>query len=166
MDRIHVGRLAIEVNRQDGLGARRERGLEPATSIVKERGSMSTKTGRAPVYSIAATVATKVNGTVTTSSPGPTPAASSARWSALDPLLTPMACPTPQAAANSASKANTSSPSTYWPEASTPSTAASMSSLIEWYCAFKSTSGIMPLPSGASSKSFPHYPASSWWLPR
>ena len=34
---------------------------------------MSTKTGFAPAYSIAATVATNVNGTVMTSSPGPIP---------------------------------------------------------------------------------------------
>ncbi len=38
------------------------------------------------------TVATNVNGTVMTSSPGPTPAASSARCSALVPVLTPMPC--------------------------------------------------------------------------
>ncbi len=41
---------------------------------------------------MADTVAMKVNGTVMTSSPGPTPAASSARCSALVPLLTPMPC--------------------------------------------------------------------------
>ncbi len=39
-------------------------------------GSMSTKTGVAPVYRIAATVAINIKGMVMTSSPGPTPAAS------------------------------------------------------------------------------------------
>ena len=55
---------------------------------MRNSGSTSTSTGRAPAYSIAAIVATKVNGTVMTSSPGPTPAPRSARWSALVPLLT------------------------------------------------------------------------------
>ncbi len=50
-----------------------------AGSIVNVFGSMSTKTARAPRYPIAATVATKVNGTVITSSSRVTPAAISAR---------------------------------------------------------------------------------------
>src|SRR6267142_1352413 len=45
-------------------------------------GSTSTKTGLAPRYRIVSPVLTKVYGEVTTSSPGPTPAAMSARWSA------------------------------------------------------------------------------------
>jgi hypothetical protein len=57
---------------------------------------MSTSTGRAFAYSMAATVATKVNGTVMTSSPGRTPEASSARCRALVPLLTPIASRAPQ----------------------------------------------------------------------
>ena len=60
------------------------------TSIVQLRGSMSTNTGVAPVYRTAATVAMNVKGTVITSSLGPTPAASSARCSALVPELTAM----------------------------------------------------------------------------
>ena len=67
-----------------------------AGAIVYVSGSMSTNTGVAPAYSIAATVATNVNGTVITSSPGPMPAASSARCSALVPELTPTASPSPQ----------------------------------------------------------------------
>jgi hypothetical protein len=62
------------------------------TSMVKVFGSMSTSTGVAPAYWIAATVATKVKGTVMTSSPGPMPAASNAMCSALVPVLTPMPC--------------------------------------------------------------------------
>ena len=48
-DRVHVGRLAVEVDRHDGLGPRRDRRLDRAGSIVKVTGSMSTKTGLAPV---------------------------------------------------------------------------------------------------------------------
>ena len=50
-----------------------------AVSIVNDSGFISTNTGQAPVYWMAATVATNVKGTVMTSSPGPTPAAKSAR---------------------------------------------------------------------------------------
>src|SRR5467141_3296468 len=45
-------------------------------------GSTSTKTGLAPSQRIVSPVLTKVYGEVTTSSPGPTPDAISARWSA------------------------------------------------------------------------------------
>ena len=64
-----------------------------AASIVKRRADRCRRTpasrrcSRSPT-----TVATKVNGTVITSSPGPMPAASSARCSALVPVLTPMPC--------------------------------------------------------------------------
>jgi len=50
---------------------------------------MSTKTGVAPVWDIASTVAMKVKGTVMTSSPGPIPAAIKAKQRASVPLLTP-----------------------------------------------------------------------------
>jgi hypothetical protein len=66
-----------------------------AGAIVKVSGSMSTNTGVAPAYTIAAAVATKVNGTVITSSPAPMPAASSARCSALVPEFTPIASAVP-----------------------------------------------------------------------
>jgi hypothetical protein len=109
-----------------------------AGSIVSVRGSTSTKTGRAPAYSIAETVATNVKGTVMTSSPGPTPRASSARCSALVPELTPTASATPQQAANARSKAATSGPRTNWPLPSTRSTASSTSGLMARYCAWRS----------------------------
>ena len=48
-DRVHVGRLAVQVHRNDGLGSRRDRRLDLAGSIVKVCGSMSTNTGLAPV---------------------------------------------------------------------------------------------------------------------
>ena len=59
----------------------------PAGSIVNVSGSMSTKTGRAPTWTIELTVALKVNETVMTSSPGPMPRPSSARCSAVVPEL-------------------------------------------------------------------------------
>src|SRR5262245_55829585 len=83
----------------------------------------------------------KVNGVVITSSPGSTPAASSARCSALVPLLTPVANCAPQYGANSASNAATWLPRTYWVLSSNASTALSISSLIERYCARRSTKG-------------------------
>ena len=55
-------------------------------------------------------MATNVNGTVITSSPGPTPAASSDRCSALVPLLTPIASDVWQNAAKCFSKATTAGP--------------------------------------------------------
>src|SRR3989304_5226769 len=69
--------------------------------MVYERASMSTNTGRAPVYRMAAAVATKVNGTVITSAPGPMPAASRARCRALVPAFnaTPPRGPLHRAAA-------------------------------------------------------------------
>ena len=47
-DRIHVGRLSVQVHGDDRLGLRRDRGLEPGRSIVNVSGSMSTNTGVAP----------------------------------------------------------------------------------------------------------------------
>ena len=47
-DRRHVGRLAEQVHRHDRLGARRDRGIAAAASMLKVSGSMSTSTGFAP----------------------------------------------------------------------------------------------------------------------
>ena len=96
---------------------------------------------------MAATVATNVNGTVMTSSPGPTPAASSDRCSALVPLLTPIASDVRQNVAKSCSKAATDGPRMNCALSKTRATAASISSLNARYCAGKSTNGIMT-PSG------------------
>ena len=85
------------------------RSIRPG-SIVQYVGSMSTNTGFARAYSIAATVATNVNGTVMTSSPGPTPAASRDRCSALVPLLTPIASAVWQKAAKLFSNDDTAGP--------------------------------------------------------
>ena len=81
-------------------------------SIVHVTGSTSTKTGVAPVYLIADTVAMKVMETVMTSSPALMPAASKATCRALVPVLTATAWRTLCAAANSFSNASTSGPST------------------------------------------------------
>ena len=56
-------------------------------SRVRVSGSTSTSTGRAPTYVMAQQVAMKVWAVVITSSPGPTPQARSARWSAAVPEL-------------------------------------------------------------------------------
>ena len=68
-------------------------------------GSMSTNTGVAPRWRMDSAVAMKVYGVVTTSSPGPTPAASSARDRAVVPLLQPTAWATPCSEAKAVSKA-------------------------------------------------------------
>ena len=62
-------------------------------------GSMSAKTGVAPVMITASAVATKVNAGNIISSPNFTPAAKRAAWRAAVPVFTAMACLTP---ANSA----------------------------------------------------------------
>ena len=59
-------------------------------------GSMSTRTGVAPVPATASSVAMNVLGTVTTSRPGPAPSATSASRSASVPSLRPTQCAAPQ----------------------------------------------------------------------
>jgi hypothetical protein len=78
--------------------------------MVYVRSSMSTKSGRAPACAMAATVAMNVFGTVTTVSPGRTPAARSANRSASVPLPTPTASRVPVNSANSRSKPSTIGP--------------------------------------------------------
>src|SRR5579859_5534882 len=102
---------------------------------------MSTKTGIAPQYSMAATLATNVNGTVMTSSPGPMPAARSARCSALVPVFTPTAYWASDYAANSSSKALTFGPRTKCCDSRTSSMASRTSSLMLRYWALRSTNG-------------------------
>src|SRR2546427_740913 len=73
---------------------------------------MSTKSGRAPACEMASVVAMKVFGTVTTVSPGRTPAAIRANRKASVPLPTPTHCCTPQNCAKSRSKSSTIRPPT------------------------------------------------------
>src|SRR5262249_4813043 len=85
-------------------------------------------------------VAMNVNGTVITSSPGFTPAASSASVSASVPFPTPMQCAAPQNLANSRSKEATSSPRMNDVRDRTRAIAASISGLRLSYWALRSTS--------------------------
>ena len=71
---------------------------------------MSANTGRPPRRATAPAVAKKVNGVVTTSSPGRSSSAISSTSRASVPELSPMAWPTPAARATSASSASTSGP--------------------------------------------------------
>src|SRR5437763_192002 len=68
---------------------------------------MSTKSGRAPAWEMASVVAMNVFGTVSTVSPGCTPAAISAKRKASVPLPTPTQCGASQNSANSTSKYST-----------------------------------------------------------
>ena len=72
-------------------------------SMLAVSGRQSTKTGVAPQWLTASAVAMKVLTGTMTSSPGPTPAACSARRTASVPVLTPAQCSAPQNAANAAS---------------------------------------------------------------
>ena len=71
---------------------------------------MSTKTGVAPQYRMALAVAMNEWLAVITSSPGPTPMASNARWSAVVQFETAQAWAAPISSANSRSKAATCGP--------------------------------------------------------
>ena len=73
-------------------------------------GRQSTNTGVAPQWLTASAVAMKVLTGTMTSSPGPTPAACSARRTASVPVLTPTQCAAPQNAANAASNSVSSGP--------------------------------------------------------
>jgi len=66
-----------------------------ADDIVIVASSISTKTGRAPISAMAATVALAVLATVATASSRWTPTARNASSSASVPLATPSVCPPP-----------------------------------------------------------------------
>ena len=70
------------MHRHDRAGARGDRSRTAAGSRQNVRGSQSAKTGRRAGMDDRIAVAQNVSGVVTTSSPGPTPAASSERCSA------------------------------------------------------------------------------------
>ena len=144
-DRVHVRRLTVEMHRQNRFGARRDRRLNRAR-IHGERARDRYRPGRAALRyrRLAATLATNVNGTVMTSSPGPTPAASKAKCRALVPEFK---------AIHSAGAAigrripvqtpATSEPRMNWPLSRTLAMAASISGLMLRYCAFKSREGTL-----------------------
>ena len=78
---------------------------------------MSQKTGVAPVCPITFAAATKLSEGTITSSPGPHPQASSARWRAAVPLETARACRVPQKAAKACSNSCTCGPMLHQPDA-------------------------------------------------
>src|SRR5215211_102036 len=121
-------------------------------SSTSVRGSISAKTGVAPVRAIASAVAKNVKAGQMTSSPGPAPSASSAMTIASVPLATPIASGTPRYAAASRSKAATFGPSTKRLDSRTSSIACRSSGSNGSYCAFVSASGIgCPGTTGKSS---------------
>ena len=79
-------------------------------SIVYVRASTSTKSNRAPACEMASVVAKKVSGTVTTVSPGLTPAATRASRSASVPLAIPTQNRLPENSAKSRSNSCTMGP--------------------------------------------------------
>ena len=116
-ERRQVAGHAELVHAENRLGTGRDRAPRRGWDrYSKVSSSTSTKTGVAPQYRMALAVATKEWLTVTTSSPGSTPNASSARCSAVVQLDTAQAWAAPTAAANSCSKAATSGPCVTQPE--------------------------------------------------
>ena len=81
-------------------------------SILYVRSSTSMNSGEALAWEMASAVAINVFGTVTTASPGQTPAATSANLKASVPLPTPTQCWLSQYRANSRSKSSTIEPPT------------------------------------------------------
>ena len=73
--------------------------------MFRSESRTSAKTGVAPAWTITFAVAGHVIGVVITSSPGPTPTASSARWSAAVPDATASTC---SASTNSAKRRSSS----------------------------------------------------------
>ena len=100
-------------------------GPAAAGSRSSVTGSTSQKTGIAPSYSRQLAEATKLNGLVITSSPGPQPSARTPRCRAAVPEETATASSTPSQAAKSRSKRSSTGPSDSRPERRTSSTSSS-----------------------------------------
>ncbi len=90
-----------------------------AGSRVSVRGSTSANTGVAPSYMTQFADATKENGDVIASSPGPSPASRAQRWRPAVPLETAAAWRAPTRSANASSKRAIIGPSDRRPERST-----------------------------------------------
>ncbi len=116
--------------------------LSDSGSRLNVPASTSANTGVAPVYDTASPVAKKVKPGITTSSPGPMPAAKSGKCSASVPELQPTASAAPTNCAISRSSASPSGPSTKRPEENTRATAASISPLSSRYSPAGSTIGM------------------------
>src|SRR6478736_4595631 len=91
--------------------------------------AMSQKIGVAPAWPMVFAAATKLSDGTTTSSPGPQPTASNARWRAAVPFATAKAYFAPQKLANSRSKSATFCPMLHQPDRTTSSAASSISAL-------------------------------------
>src|SRR5262245_57668718 len=128
-----------------------------AGSIVYVTGSTSTYTGTAPQYVMAHDVAMNVMGTVITSSPGPTPAAKSARCRADVPELTATQCLAPTYWAKAASNSATRGPRMKAADSAACSSAGNTSAFNPANWAFKSMNGTagrataVPVSSGLSA---------------
>src|ERR1035437_2418188 len=109
---------------------------------------MSTNSGTPPACDIASVVAINVCGTVTTASPGLTPAAISANLNASVPLPTPTQWRASQNNANAVSNLSTAGPPTKLAVSRTPLNAATNSSLISWCCVTRSKNAILSPPIG------------------
>src|SRR5579864_2637302 len=91
--------------------------------------SLSTKTGRAPVATIAPTVAINVFGVVITSSPGPTPSRRRGKLRASVPVPTPTACGMPLSSAKRRSNCSTAAPSVNSPDRTSARTSSRYASI-------------------------------------
>ena len=98
--------------------------------MLRSESRTSANTGRAPAWTITFAVAGQVIGVVITSSPGPTPTARSARWSAAVPDATASACFAPTYSAKRRSSSAAFGPVVSQPERSVSATAAISSSPI------------------------------------
>src|ERR1700730_16483326 len=107
---------------------------------------MSTNTMSAPTEDLAPVVAIKVFGTVTTISPGFTPAAMKANRSASVPLLTPTQCFVSQNFANSRSNSSTIRPPIKPAVWKTFSATAKSSAFNSWCGVTRSRKGIFRVP--------------------
>src|SRR5215218_7187442 len=101
-----------------------------AGSMFRSDSRTSAKTGVAPAWTMTFAVAGHVIVLVITSSPGPTPRASSERWSAAVPEATASTCSAPTYSANRCSSSAVLGPVVSQPERSVSETAAISSSPI------------------------------------
>ena len=90
--RVEVARLAGEVDGHDRLRPLGDGSATRAGSMFRSESRTSANTGVAPQWTITFAVAGQVIGLVITSSPGPTPSATSERCSAAVPEETASTC--------------------------------------------------------------------------
>src|SRR4029079_17255016 len=135
--------------------------MTASSDALSVSASTSTSTGVAPTWAITSALAANVHVGTMTSSPGPTPIASSARCSAAVAELTATAFGNPTNAANASSNSLTRGPVVSHPESRTARTASFSRSVIDGRangrnasCARGSLMGLVvkvPGPCGATS---------------